>query len=99
MRTAPATLRDERVRRHLTVGQVASRAGLSKAGVSRIERGEVATPRAATLRRILRVLGIDGPVPDAVAIVVPALIPITINSMLGIIARADEDDAATTSAA
>ena len=98
MRTAPATLRDERARRHLTVGQVASRAGLSKAAVSRIERGEVARPRAETLRKILLAMGISAPVPDAVPIVAPVVVPITVAECLGIIER-DDDDAATTSAA
>ena len=99
MRTAPATLRDERLRRRLTVGQVARRAGLSKAGVSRIERGEVLRPRAVTLVAILSVLGIASPVPDAVPIPVPVLVPITVDECLAIIARDQQDNPATTSAA
>ena len=99
--TAPATLRDERLRRRLTVGQVARRAGLSKAHVARIERGQTQRPRAATVAAILAVLGIDGPVADVAPIVAPTLVPITIAECLTIIERAEQDDdaAAATSAA
>lgn len=95
--TEPVTLRDERLRRHLTIGDVARRAGLSKAAISKIERGEVTRPRPETLVAILTALGITGPVPDAVP-VTRHVVALTVRVALEIIARGAATDAATSAA-
>jgi transcriptional regulator with XRE-family HTH domain len=54
-------LRNSRLRAALTQEELAERAGLSVRAVGKLESGETAKPRPATVRLLANALGLDGP--------------------------------------
>ena len=91
---APVTLREERIRRRMSMETVAAGAGISEGHLSRLERGELVRAPARTLAAVLSVLGVTEPIPDRPAR--PTYTAVTVNVALAIVAA---ELAGTTSAA
>lgn len=55
----PATVRQLRTRRALSIAELSDASGVSGANLRRIESGEVRHPQMATLRRLAAALGVE----------------------------------------
>ena len=83
------TLRSERLRLRLSLGDVAARAGLSSSTVSRVESGETRSPQAVTVRALLAALAVnEGDLPP-VRWVWPRASPLTVADARAIVAASE----------